>query len=587
MKQPLPMQSAARSREGFLGNLFAGRLRWDLIRVFPEQDPEERRQGDEVVAEIAQFMKEHVDPSAIEDAGRVPEAVLDAMRARGYFTLNMERELGGRALTALNMFRVIETAMSWCLPVGYILAIHSGLGSGAVVSALPAGPLRDYVRGRIAEGAISGWADTEPTGASSPRASTTATLTEDGSAYLLKGEKVFIGNGSIADLLNVTATVIDGGKERIRLFFVETRSPGFRVRAEHELMGLRGLPIAALSFDGVRVPRERMLAMSEDHWRQTLLLEPLSALGRMYIIVAASLALAKQSLRWARDFANRRRSSGRPLGEYDEIQRNIAASAAEVFAMESVAQWSLTGVEGEDLPSRWFEQVAAKNIASMACARVVDRTMSLLAAEGYETARSKGRRGAPALPLERAMRDARAFRIAGGVDFLVDHKAAREGLFSFYYPVAVEVDEEVIEPAPETVPAEEHLSSRGGEHLSFVAQEVPRLARTCADLARRYPDPGVLFARERTLILLNQISNELFTMSVTLARASALALQDYPGVETLADIYCTAARCRLADLWLQVSAEAEPDFAGVSGAWLAGEGMEFLLQDVIAEDPGR
>ncbi|RKH58080.1 acyl-CoA dehydrogenase family protein [Corallococcus llansteffanensis] len=574
-----PLHPATRAREGFLGQLFAGKLRWDLVRAFPEQDPEERQAGDAVVAEVERFLKEHVDADEVERAGRLSPELIEALRSRGYYKLPVERELGGRGLSLLNTFRVIEAVMSRCLPVGYTLAIHSGLGAGAIIEAVQAGPLKDYVRGRVADGAISGWADTEPTGASARRASTTATPTADGTAYVLNGEKVYIGNGSIADLLNVTATLCEDGREQISLFFVETTSPGFRVRAEHGLMGLRGLPIAALSFDNVRVPKERMLAMAQEHWRNTPLLEPLSALGRMYIIVAASLALSKQCLLWSRDFLHRRLAQGRVLGDFEEIQRQVSATAAEVFALESVARWSLTGVTVDTLPVRWFEQVAAKNIASLACARIADRTLSLLAAEGYETAASKAARGAVPVPLERVLRDARAFRVAGGVDFLVDHKAAREGLFSLYYPSPAQAAELESPPAP--LPVEEHLSARNREHLQHTAREVHRLARKCQELSRRYPDAGVLYARQRTLILLNQVCNELFTQSVTLAHAAALAARGQPHAGDLADVYCTAASYRLEDLWRQLDAEAEPDFAGVSARWLSGSELDFLLCDVL------
>ena len=574
-----PLHPATRSREGFLGQLFAGKLRWDLVRAFPEQDAEERRQGDAVIAEVEQFLQSHVDPDEIERTGRIPPELREALRSRGYYKLQVERALGGRGLSMLNTFRVIEAVMSVCLPVGYTLAIHSGLGAGAIIEAVQDGPLKDYVRGRVADGVISGWADTEPIGASVRRASTTAVPTEDGTAYVLNGEKVFIGNGSIADLLNVTATLQEDGREQISLFVVETSSPGFHVRAEHGLMGLRGLPIASLSFDNVRVPKERMLAMSQEHWRNTPLLEPLSALGRMYIIVAASLALSKKCLQWSREFLHRRLAQGRRLGDFDEIQRQVSATAAEVFAMESVARWSLTGVTADTLPLRWFEQVAAKNIASLTCARIADRTMSLLAAEGYETSESKAARGAAPVPLERTLRDARAFRVAGGVDFLVDHKAAREGLFSLYYPTAAHAAELESPPAP--LPVEEHLSPRNREHLQHTAREVHRLAKRSLDLSRRYPDAGVLHARQRTLILMNQLCNELFTMSVTLAHASALASRGQPQADALADIYCTAARYRLEDLWRQADAEAEPDFAGVSERWLTGDTLDFLLSDVL------
>ncbi|HYO64938.1 MAG TPA: acyl-CoA dehydrogenase, partial [Archangium sp.] len=155
---------------------------------------------------------------------------------------------------------------------------------------------------------------------------------------------------------------------------------------------------------------------------------------------------------------------------------------------------------------------------------------------------------------------------------------AREGLFTLYYPSAAQAAELEAPPAP--LPEEKHLSGRNLEHRQAVAHEVRRLGLKCLELSRRYPDVGVLYASERTIILLNQVANELFTMSVTLARAAALAARGQPHVGELADVYCTAARYRLADLWQQVNAEAEPDFARASGAWLAGDGLDLLLSDV-------
>src|SRR5690606_16706160 len=154
-------------------------------------------------------------------------------------------------------------------------------------------------------------------------------------------------------------------------------------------------------------------------------------LGRMYLIAAPSLAIGRLCLHWSRDFVNRRYVDGRNLGGYDEIQRMVAASLAEVFAMEAVTAWSLLG-EGAPRLNVKFEQNAAKNIASVTCWRVAERTMSLLAGEGFETAASKARRGAAPLPLERFYRDARNLRISGAVDFQMDNWTARLFIFSYY-----------------------------------------------------------------------------------------------------------------------------------------------------------
>jgi alkylation response protein AidB-like acyl-CoA dehydrogenase len=537
-----PPDSTRSSREGFLGQLYAGRFRWDLL-AWPAPDPVERAAGDAIVAELGAFLREAVDPLEVERTGELPAGLLSAYRERGYLKLSLPAALGGRGLSCYNTFRALVAAQSWCMPAGYVLAIHTGFGCGALLPALPEGTLRAHVTKRLMEGAISGWADTEPTGAANRLASTVAEPIEGGRAYLLRGSKVFIGNGSIADLLNVSATVREGEREEVRVFVVDTDSPGFSVRQVHQLMGFRGLPIAALELDGVRVGRERMISGDEHHWRASPLLEPLSSLGRMYTIAGASLAIAKRCLRWSVDFAGRRRINGRPLNEYDEIRHMISATAADVLAIESIVQLGLDGVETADgLTRRWFEQIAAKNLCSRACWRVVDRTMSLLAAEGYETAGSKASRGAPPEPLEATMREARGLRIAGGVDFQFDNRAALTGLMSFH----TEPSPPLPEPEPVTDP---RLGEAGARHLTETARQTTALARACRALAPR----EALAEQEHTLILLSQIGGELFLRASVLARAAA-----QPDTAPLADVACAASGVRLAALWAELEAEPAP-----------------------------
>src|SRR5439155_17421807 len=182
------------------------------------------------------------------------------------------------------------------------------------------GPLRDLLRRSLTEGAISDTSDSEPAGAANRRRWTVAVPVGGGDEYSLTGEKLHVGNASVADLLAVTATVSEQGQEATRLLFVDARSPGVRVHARHEFMGLKGFPNAALTFDDVRVPRDHLL-LEETEDRLTPALDIALDRGRMYLIAAPSLAIARLCLRWSRDFATRRSIDGRGLGEYDEIQR--------------------------------------------------------------------------------------------------------------------------------------------------------------------------------------------------------------------------------------------------------------------------
>jgi alkylation response protein AidB-like acyl-CoA dehydrogenase len=528
----------------FYDELVAGRLRFDLLCPFPEQQPSDRAAGDTVIAELEGLLATRVDSDLVDRLGKLPGGVLDDLRYRGYLSLGAPVALGGLNLSRFNVFRAITAAAISSPPIALVLAIANGLGASAYMSALPSGPLRDYLAARVAEGVVSGTADTELAGAANRDRMTIAEPSPCGTAYLLHGQKVFAGNGTIADVLAVSATVREGSPEEVRLFFVETSSPGVEVHATHEFLGFRGAPNGAVRFNAVRVPRERMFPVDQG-WRQSDELAALGAVARMFIIAAPSLAIARHCMEWSRRFVARRRIDGRALAEYGQIQRIIATSMAEVFAIESLIEWSMLGAGGVDTRR---EQAAAKNITSMTCWRIVDRTMSLLAAEGYETALSKEARGAEPLPLERAFRDARALRIAGGVDFQVDNWAA-EAILSRY------LGGHCSKPGTDASAAlaSAGLPGRNAMHLRFVADAARAFAQTIHRYVERRPSPDWKVTEQSALVLLGRLANELVTMPIVLARGKHLAERGQPGAHALADTYCLAARRRVDSLQRQLA----------------------------------
>jgi alkylation response protein AidB-like acyl-CoA dehydrogenase len=574
--------SCAPPSPGILDELYLGRLRWDLLRHFPEQEPRDRDRGDEVVADLEKLLRAQVDPTELDRTGRMPDGLFGRLHEGGFLNLVIDPGLGGLGLSPMNAFRVIEVAASWSAAVGYTLAINNGFGPGAYLPILSDGPLRDLIAERVARGLISGGGDTEPIGAANRHRTTTAVPVEAGAAYRITGEKIFIGNGQLAELMAVSATVADDEGEQVHLFFVDTASQGFRVVGWHEFMGLHGAPIGNLRLDSVRVPVERLLSSSAPKWREAPEILRIVNFARLLAIAAPSLAIARLCLGWARDFVGRRTMDGRGLGEYDEVRRNVAETAADVFATESVVLWSLLGEGPADTRQ---DLISAKNITSLACWRAVDRTMSLLGGEGFETARSKARRGVPPLPVERFMRDARGLRVAGGVDFLLDYWAAKPGI-ARYYRERIEPGSDVHEDHEvQEVPDDPALSPRCAGHLRFVATRARELGRTLHRLTRDHTEDELL-ERERIAVAVGGVGRELLTMSVVLARAARLSERGRPAALELADVACTSARRRVDGLWSQLTATAEPDYTKISTLCLTGGALDFLLDDVITDVPG-
>ncbi|MCJ0873078.1 acyl-CoA dehydrogenase family protein [Streptomyces sp. AP-93] len=551
------------STSEFLESFDAGRLLWSTLGEFPKQDPENRSVGDRIVQEVGEFLASTLDPEEVDRTGRLPDGFIAALQERGLLRLRAEPELGGLGLSEYNAFRVIECAAAWSVPAGQILGIQAGVGAGAMIPAMPEGELRDFVRRRIAEGMISGFGDTDESGQNNAFPSMTATLTEDGSAYLLRGRKLFTGHGTVADLLGVSATLTEAGRRRVGAFFVDTRdAPGFQVSATLDYLGSRGLPNGELVFDDVRVPREHALLDSTGDQLPPLV-GLLALTGRVYFTGAPALAIARNCLIWSREFLARRAIDGRELASYDSVQRIVATTVADVYAMDSVARWSLTGRGPQD---RLFERFVAKNVLTTTAWRVVDRTMSLLAAEGFETVDSKARRGGPVIPLERAFRDARGLRVAGNIDFRLDEQAGQLLLKRHYAGQAKDCT-----PDGELTPeADPRLSRSNQEHLKHLGRTLVELGRLCASLTQACPDPEELFSRQHTVLAIGRIATELFTVCAVLSRAADTAGTDAGVSQDIADVHSTQAWHRIATHWRELHAFSEPDYTKVSDSWLAG-----------------
>jgi alkylation response protein AidB-like acyl-CoA dehydrogenase len=553
----------------FLTILESGRLRWDVMRPFPEQAELDRKTGDELTAELAAFVGDRVDPEEIDRTAKLPEGLLADLRDHGYFRLVNEAGLGGRGLSAFNIFRAVERVAADSTAVGQVLAIQNAVGAPALLAALPEGPLRDMVAGRVATGTISAFAGTEPQGANNAWPGLTATPTEDGSAYLLNGEKVFIGNADVADLVAILAAVVEGGSRRMAVCFLDADAPGFSVTARLRFMGSKGLPNAALRCEAVRVPREHVLLGDPDVAGFPPPIGAIALQSALFFNAAPAMAIARRCLAASVEFVARRSINGRALGDYDLIQRLVSQTAADVYAMDSVLRWCLLDAGLED---RWFERIVTKNLATVTAWRIADRTVSLLGGEGLETAASKRERGAAPLPVERLLRDARGPRISGNIDFLLDMQAAQRLLAH----LAAAPGGAAEEPADTSAT----LSPANRRHGDAAAQGVRRLNRSLTTLAARHLGPEELVALQETLRVLGRISAELFAMCAVLARTEGRTDGEADFPQELADVFCAGARHRVAGLWRRLTATnaQEPDHAKLSRTLIGGSGLASLTR---------
>ena len=265
------LELAEESREkewkhpSFMGELFLGAVRWDLLFPYPEQSEAEKRKGDEFCAKLEKFLKENLNPDEVDRTGEVPKHVIEGLAQLGCFGMKIPAEYGGLGLSQVNYNRALHLVASFCASTSVWLSAHQSIGVPQPLILFGTPEQKKKYLPQFAKGAISAFGLTEPDVGSDPsRMTTTATPIEDGNSYLLNGDKLWCTNGPVADILVVMARtpskIVDGReKKQITAFIVERSCPGIEVVHRCQFMGPHGIQNGLLRFKNVKVPKENIL----------------------------------------------------------------------------------------------------------------------------------------------------------------------------------------------------------------------------------------------------------------------------------------------------------------------------------------
>ncbi len=561
-QRSLEVAEAAREtvwqRPSIVGQMFMGNLPTELLFPFPDQAPADRAAGDAVLARVANFLAEQVDADCIDATREIPGEVIAGLRQLGLFGLKIPVEYGGLGLSQINYNRVMQMVASHCASTAVLLSAHQSIGVPQPLKLCGTPEQKSKYLPRLAAGAISAFALTEPGAGSDPsRLATLATPTEDGAAWLLNGEKLWISNGPVAELLIVMARTNAPEAERpeITAFIVETDSPGFSVAHRCDFMGLKGLQNGLLRFDNVRVPAENII---DGRGRGlSLALRTLNT-GRLTLPAACGGAM-KQALAMATVWAKERQQWGAPIGEHEAVAAKLAGIAADLYAVESLTWLTSALADRAELDIR-LEAAMAKLFCTEALWRSADAALQIRGGRGYETADSLGGRGEAPMPMERLLRDARINLIIEGTSEIMRLFIAREALdphlriagasatadrvdylgaakfYAAWYPKLFwpnfKLDGQV------------RLPEALRPHLHELEQDTRRLGRDLFHMIARHRQG--LQRRQLILGRLVDCGAELFAIGAVIARAASPAAP--AEAITLADLFCRQARRRVAAL---------------------------------------
>jgi len=556
-QRSIEVAEAARETEwkkpSFVGELFMGRLRTEIIFPFPQQSVEDREAGDRVLAELKEFLEQQVDADQIDAKKQIPKKVTNGLAKMGLYGIKLPKEYGGLGMSQVNYNRIVQLVASHCASTAVLLSAHQSIGVPQPLKMFGTDEQKAKYLPRLVKGELSAFALTEPGVGSDPsQLSTTATLAEDGESYLINGEKLWISNGPEADLLIVMARTNDRAEKRpeITAFIVEGKSEGLTTVHRCDFMGLKGLQNGLLKFDNVRVPKENIV---EGIGRGLALALRTLNIGRLTLPAACGGAM-KQALAMAVDWANERQQWGAPVGHHEAVAAKIATLAAEIYAVDCMTWLTSAMADRADTDIR-LEAAMAKLFCTEALWRGVDQALQVRGGRGYETAASLAGRGEKPMPMERLLRDARINMIIEGTSEIMRLFIAREALDPHLKMTGASATSNKVDYfgaakfyASWYPPLWLPRGISGGQlpaplagHLRFVERATRRLARDLFHMIAVYRQG--LQKKQQVLGRLVDSGAELFAMSAVLSHA--VSPQAPVGAEQMADLFCRQARRRV------------------------------------------
>ncbi|HKF48119.1 MAG TPA: acyl-CoA dehydrogenase family protein [Terracidiphilus sp.] len=379
----------------------------------PEDLSEEQRS---IAATAAQFARDEILTAAAAIESKTPGVLRSLMQkaaALGFTSVDIPEEYGGVGMDKTTSALVTDH-------ISVLASFSTAFGGQIGIGTLPLvwygteEQKRRYLPKLASAEWIAAYSLSEASsGSDAMNIRTRATLSADGTHYLLNGEKMWVTNCGIADLYTVFAK-IDG--ERFSAFLVERTFPGLTVGAEEHKLGIRGSSTCPLVLQDCRVPADNLLG--EPGKGHHIAFNVLNV-GRFKLAIAC-VGGARMALGHMVRYANERKAFGKSISEFGLIQRKISTAAARLFAAESMAYRTVGMIDAAlaDAPhddprevQRRIEEYAVecsilKVYGSEMLSYVADELVATMGGYGY----------VEEYPAERFYRDARINRIFEGTN---------------------------------------------------------------------------------------------------------------------------------------------------------------------------
>ncbi|MFZ3375048.1 MAG: acyl-CoA dehydrogenase family protein [Chthoniobacterales bacterium] len=388
---------------GFAKGLFQGHFVSDWVLPYPRIPAAQQTELDKALAEVRQFLDEHLDPVAIDRQADIPRAVIDGLGRVGVLGMTAPVDFGGRGFTQMTNCRVLEEIGSRCASTSVFVNAHHSIGIRALLLFGTREQKQKWLPKLVTGEQLGAFALTEKeAGSDAANVQMQARPSEDGSHFILNGEKRYITNAAIAHVLTVMARTSAPGSDKtaITAFLVTPDMPGFTIlEARMPKMGIRGTATGRFALRDVKVPKENILGPPGKGLKVAL---TVLDFGRT-TFGACCTGAAKTCLRLAVEHANTRKQFNKTLGEFHLVKKKIARIAADAYAMEAMTTITASLID-RGLEDYMIETAMLKVFTTERLWEAINETFQIYGGSAYFVD----------LPLERMVRDARINQIGEG-----------------------------------------------------------------------------------------------------------------------------------------------------------------------------
>jgi acyl-CoA dehydrogenase family protein 9 len=403
---------AAEAVSSFAKSLFLGEIHEELVFPWPQFDPTEQDRIRGLIASLREF-GEGYDAREVEENRWVGDKTIRELGERGLCGLHVPEEYGGQGLTQTGYARVFEAFAQIDATLSIVMGVHQSIGfKGISMFGSPEQKER-FLPDLAAGKKLAGFALTEPNAGSDAYHIESRAVQQPDGAWVLNGEKRYIGNGDKGSVFTTFARAEIGGKDRHIALIVEKGMKGFEVGERFDTMGLRGNDLRRLYFKDVRVPPENVLGEPGDGFRVAMEILNNGRIG----LGTGSVGATKSLLDRAIDHVKERRQFGQPLADFELVEDKIGWMVSYLFGIEAMA-YLTCGLVDAGVPDYSIESAVCKVSGTEFLWYAANRVMQLKGGAGYMRDE----------PYEKVLRDTRIFPIFEGANDVMRAFIALSGM---------------------------------------------------------------------------------------------------------------------------------------------------------------